>query len=445
MLAFFGGAGAALLVDGVWAFYLYQLIYFLNPADRWWGSSLPSWSFSFIAVAFIFGGLLLRYRETSDLARFGDQPVAKWVLAILLMYVFMYIHALSPAHHKQAIIDFSKLVIVVAMGYKLINTEKKLDLAIWAYVIGATYIGYVATSTGRNRGDRLEGIGTVDSPDANGTAAIIAPALMFCLYYVWLGKKKYIKAAAVVCGALVANGIVLINSRGAFVAVVAGAAMFVFFMLFSRFQRASQRSMAIFLIIAGLGGVVYVTDEAFWERMGTLKEVDDDEGDRGGAHRVDFWLATFDIMADYPWGVGVRGYNMVSANYIDPSLTRGGEANKSVHSSWFQSLGELGWPGPILFLGMLYSCYRISRRTKQHLIAQNRIDEYFKMLAIEAALVCFLAAATFINRFRAEILYWLIMFLACATNVYYLQTRGREKAADQLDSPATEKERLSTP
>jgi hypothetical protein len=194
-------------------------------------------------------------------------------------------------------------------------------------------------------------------------------------------------------------------------------------MLFSKFQQPGQRAFAILLIIAGLGGGMYVTDDLFWERMGTLQHISDEEGDRGGAHRVEFWIASFDILNDYPLGVGVRGYNMVSSRYIDPSLTKGGTANKAVHSIWFQGLTEIGWQGFILFIGLLYSCYRLSRQTKQHLVNKGRTDEYFKMVAIETALFSYLVAATFIDRFRSELLYWLILFVASGANIYYFQDR----------------------
>ncbi len=277
---------------------------------------------------------------------------------------------------------------------------------------------------GRTGGGRLEGIGTVDAPDANDTAALLVPALIFLLYYVWLGKNKYIKVFAVLCGAYIANGLVLINSRGAFIGIFIGAVVFVCYMLFSKFQRAGQRATAVVLVVAGLGGALFVTDDVFWERMGTLKEVTEDEGDRGGAHRLEFWMASFPIMRDHPLGVGVRGFQKISANYIDPSLTRGGLANKAVHSTWFQALNEIGLLGFLLFIGLLYSCYKASKLTKQHLIKHKKYDEYFKVIAMEVALLSFLVTVSFIDRFRSVMLYWLILFLACAVNIYYLQYKA---------------------
>jgi hypothetical protein len=72
---------------------------------------------------------------------------------------------------------------------------------------------------------------------------------------------------------------------------------------------------------------------------------------------------------------------------------------------------------------MLISLYRWCRKTKIHLAALGNSRAYFQILALECAFIGYLAAGTFINRFRAEILYWMILFLAVAIKVYYLQLR----------------------
>ncbi|MGI9284681.1 MAG: O-antigen ligase family protein [Pseudomonadales bacterium] len=423
VIIFIGGISAALIVDGAWAFYLYQMIYFMNPGDRWWGSQIPALAYSFLAAATLCFSLYWRRKATSPAPKLIDQPISKWVIGILFMYLFMFIFAVDSASHKQSTIEFAKLAIVIGVAYKLIITEKKLRFALWAYIIGATYVGYVAFGIGRSRGLRLEGIGTVDAPDSNGLAAAIAPAVALLVYYAWLGNK-YIKAVSAVCAVLIINAIVLLNSRGAFLGIVVGASLFVFSMLLSRHQRPKQRFMAVLIVVVGTSGAISLGDSYFWERMSTIQEYDD--GEKSGSHRVEFWLATFDMMEDYPMGLGVRGYNRVSRYYLDP--VKYGNKNKSVHSSWFQSLYELGWPGPILFIGMLLCCYRVSKRAKNYLAENEKIEEYFLLIAIESSILIFIVSGTFINRFRAEILYWLILFLACAVNVFYLSRTNSSSA-----------------
>ena len=97
-------------------------------------------------------------------------------------------------------------------------------------MLGCTYIGYVAKDIGRNSGGRVEGIGMVDTGgDANGVAAALAPSIVVLLYFAWQGSWK-VRVLAALCSAYVVNALVLINSRGAFLAVVAGAGLFITYM-----------------------------------------------------------------------------------------------------------------------------------------------------------------------------------------------------------------------
>ncbi len=418
LLLFFGGLIAALISSPVFAVVLYQLVYFMNPETRWWGASIPGLPYSFITVLIMMVMLLVKYGTLGQATRWREQPIIKWMLLILVMYYLMSFVALLPDIHRIFTYDFTKLVIIVLLAYKLVDSPKAFDYVLWAYIIGAAYIGYVAGVTGRDETGRVEDIGMIDTGgDSNYTAAALAPAAVMLMYYVWLGDKK-IKLLSVVCGALIVNGLVLINSRGAFLGVVAGAGIFLLYMLFSRYQRKGQRPMAFGVVLFGVAGALSLTDKYFWMRMSTLKDVED--GATSGSHRVDFWLATFDVMRDYPLGVGVSGFESVSRFYL-PERYFVGQNAKAVHSSWFQLLAETGWPGPLLFCILLFSLYRLLRKTKKYVIAQAQEDVYFKILMLEAALVSYLVAATFINRIRAESMWWCILFLMIATNIFYLQ------------------------
>lgn len=118
--------------------------------------------------------------------------------------------------------------------------------------------------------------------------------------------------------------------------------------------------------------------------------------------------------------------------------TRGGVEFRSVHSTWFQGLSEVGWPGFACFCMLLFSLFRLSARAKKYVLSKEDFNAYFKILALETGLIGYLAAGTFINRFRAEILYWMILFLAVAVKVYYLQYQqasdpARRKALPRRD------------
>jgi len=422
LLVFFGGIVAALMYSGTAAFVLYQLVYFLNPDDRWWSASIPGLRYSLISALLMMFALTLKYREYTALSPWLKMPAFKWMVLLVLMYYAVHLVAVNPALHDKFTFDFTKLIIIVLVAYKLVTTEKALDVCLSAYVVGCTYIGYLAHITGRNYQGRVEGIGLADAPDANDTAAALVPAAAILMYFAWVSNKK-IKILVLVCGALIANGIVLINSRGSFLGIVASLIIFLFFMVFSRFQRPGQRSAAVFMILLALSGGLYVSDDLFWERMSTLQSEDRSES---GASRTAFWVVTFDMMDDHPFGVGAFGYQALSPLYMDEE-TRGGLEHRAVHSLWFQGLSEVGWIGLVLFVAMLLSIYRLSSKAKRFVVEQGNNNAYFKILALECALFGYLVAGSFIDRFRAEILYWMILFLAVAINVFYLQKRHEDR------------------
>ncbi|WP_166268465.1 O-antigen ligase family protein [Marinobacter caseinilyticus] len=416
LMVFFGGITATLFYSGSSAFILYQLVYFFNPDQRWWSAFIPGISYSLISALLMLVVFGLGYRKYTETSPWKTQPVFKWLIALVAVYFLAYTWALNPRAHDQFTIYYVKLIVIVMVAYKLLHSEKTLDAAIWAYIAGATYIGYLATITGRNVGSRVEGIGMADSPDANGVAAALVPAGALLMYYAWMGRWKT-KLICVACGALIANGLVLINSRGAFLGVVAGSGLYLLFMMFSKYRKKGQRAMAIMIAVAGLSGALYVTDDLFWERMQTLQNPESKES---GSGRIVFWLTTFDMLEDHPMGMGIQGYNQLASLYMDDE-TRGGVENRSVHSLWFQGLSEVGPLGFGIFIAALFSLRRVSQKAKRWVVQEGHNSQYFKLLALECGLVSYLVAGTFINQFRAEILYWMILLMASGVNVYYLQ------------------------
>lgn len=418
LMVFVGCAAATFFFSGAASFILYQLVYFLNPDARWWSAQIPGVSYSFFSALLMLVALAVGYKKYTKLAPWNRQPVFKWMLMLLALYYAVGFIALNPEIHSRFSFNFLKMVVIVLVAYKLLYSRMVLHASIWAYLIGATYIGYLATITGRNVGNRVEGIGLVDSPDSNGVASTLVPAAALLMYYAWLGNKKA-KLLCVVCGALIANGLVLINSRGSFVGVVVSAGAFLMIMMFSKHRQKGQRAMAIMIAVLGLSGGLYVADETFWERMSTLQNPEDEKA--SGSSRVNFWLAAVDMTEDHPLGVGVQGFNRLAAIYLGPEYE-----NKSVHSLWFQGLSEVGWLGLALFIAMLLSAYRLSRRARRWVLESGDINAYFQIRALECGLLGFLAAGSFINQFRAEILYWMILLVIAAANIYFLRHRDSE-------------------
>jgi probable O-glycosylation ligase (exosortase A-associated) len=98
--------------------------------------------------------------------------------------------------------------------------------------------------------------------------------------------------------------------------------------------------------------------QSFTERMGSIKEY---KGDSSASTRIEVWKWTFDYVKEHPFGGGFdafRGnairYNTVVKEQVGSSIRYEKvlivDRARAYHSSYFEMLGEQGWPGLILWL-----------------------------------------------------------------------------------------------
>jgi hypothetical protein len=428
--SYLGGGYFALFRAPVYAFLTYQMVYFFNPGKRWWSGSIPTLSYSFYTVALMAIVLALNWKKLKE-NKILATPQAKWVYLFLILHLIASNYAALPLRHELYTTFFLKLVITISIAYMLIDSIKHLNLAIIGYVFGAWYLSFYIYQIGRNSGDRVEGIGTVDSPESNGVAAALAPAIIFGIYYLWRGPNLYYKFMALIATAFTCNALILINSRGAVLGVAVGAMYFMFQLFRAKIKKGSQRAMVIVLCIGGLAGVISIADDTFLDRIITVKSESEgtkDNKDKGesGSTRVIFWMAAYELAKDHPFGTGAYGFNYFSKAYIPKDTViseklESGGGYKSVHSSWFSTLAEVGFPGGATLLLIFYSSFRALGKCQKVQLANNDAHGYYLMSAIKGAFITIMVCMTFLDRHRSEILYWLVLFGMASYNVYVLK------------------------
>jgi hypothetical protein len=405
----------------VYLFVLYQAYYFLNPQTKWWGDYIPDLSYSFYIVLTLLIITCINWTKLKE-NKIRSIPQFYFLYFTAFLYAIASLYAVLPQVHAIALDAVLTITVLISIVYKLVRTEKHLDIILIGYVIFAGYMGYYVSQFGRTNNGRFEGAGMVDSPDANGIGAALAPALIICMYYFWVNTNLKSRILFGLLGMYLANALVQIGSRGAFLGVAFGSAIFLYLLFFSKLQRKNQRKGLVVLVILGLVGVATVTDSSFWNRMGTIKSDNVENTQKeSGSTRLYFWLASVDMAKDHPFGAGASGFVYYSPFYIPESIDTGNSRNRAVHSTWFEVLSEIGYLGIFSFSGMIYFSFSTIIKTTKKLKEDNNLEQYFKVVAIGCAMFCFVISMTFLNRFRAEILYWLILYSAIAYNIYYVK------------------------
>ncbi len=419
---YFSGLIASLFKGAHWAFYIYQLVYFLNPEKRWWSAGMPFSRYSLITVVFLFTAYILQRKKFHyHLNEVRKLPQFKWIIMLLITYGLVYFSAVSRELHYAAMIEYIKLFIVIGVAYKVLDTREKLEYSIHAMIVGIAYLGFVTYSMGRDEFGRIGRFGMIDAPDANVAAAAMIASLPFLIFYFWRGSLRT-KIIMTLFGAIIVNGLVLANSRGAFVGGGIASVYFIWEMLRSKFKVRFQRIITVFLILCGLVSLSVVVDASFLERMSTLSDVSD--GRKSGSSRVTFWILTFDVLKEYPFGTGASGYELLSPNYVPAEYFDRGKSVKAVHSIWFQALAEVSYVGFFFFMMIIYTTYRSLKQLRRHYWEIKDVYGYYFTHAILSSYIGVLAASSFINQFRTQIVYWLILFTACLFNIAILKKKN---------------------
>ncbi|BCO07676.1 hypothetical protein GF1_00520 [Desulfolithobacter dissulfuricans] len=426
LLTFGGGIFATLAIDASWGVYAWIIEYFFNPKIRWWYHQLPELRYSFLIILSILVSWFIRRKKYSH-NRLLDLPQTKWIAAMVAMCGLINFWAAWPEMHWLYFTAFAKLVVIIAVVYKVIDTPLKLERMIWAYMFGAFYIGWIAFSYGRTSGGRLEGVGFTDGMDVNAVAAAISSVIPLVVYYVFYEEKIILRVITVGFLAFMLNALIIANSRGGFLGLVVAMAYYFLRTFFSSVSgKEAKRFQFILMGCCAVGMFFYLADAAFWERMSTLGQAADQAKTTAG--RTYFWVKTFDLVREHPFGVGIWGYQYLSPEFIPPEMLTYGEfgARRAVHSTIFQSFAEYGYLGLLLLGGLVVSNFRFIWRVQKWLLAENLHKLYLKSVSIESAFVAFLVPALFIDRLYAQSLYIDIALIACFGNIYMLQLQKKD-------------------
>jgi O-antigen ligase len=144
--------------------------------------------------------------------------------------------------------------------------------------------------------------------------------------------------------------------------------------------------------------------DAFWARMQTIQTYEEDE-DQSALGRLHFWAVADKMAQTNPLlGVGFAGYNLSYDNY-DFSYGEYGRG-RSVHSSFFGVLAELGYLGAILFVLIFFcafcSCYRVRRIIRTN---AKPLEWEKYATALETSLTVFLVGCLFLP-FQYNEMFW---------------------------------------
>jgi O-antigen ligase len=297
--------------------------------------------------------------DASPQRRLGHltDPVTRRLAALLLWTALIVPFALHPRIAYQLVTGvFWKVVVLYLVIVGCVRSLRDVERLVLVYFAGiVAYCAYVYVAAPRPAaGARIEEVSASYDPNDFATFAVSgAPLALFFLSH---HHPRWLRALAVGGLAAIAVSVVLTGSRGgllAFMAVIA-------------YVLVGYGSIPVRWRVGGVAVVALIAigsaSEAYWERMQTILRPSEDYNTTSEVGRIEIWKRGLGYFARYPLtGVGPDNFG-VAEGTISPLAARQqlgqGVAWLAPHNSFVQVLAELGLPGFLLFLSVIYGAFR---------------------------------------------------------------------------------------
>jgi probable O-glycosylation ligase (exosortase A-associated) len=253
--------------------------------------------------------------------------------------------------------------------------------------------------------------------DGNDFALSVCIVLPLCLFLVQDSPKLWQRGLAIAALGLLLLSIVGTSSRGGTVALAC--------VLFYQWLRSGRKILGMVVLAFAVAAIFVYAPPEYFQRMESITEYETEGSAQG---RLSAWGAALQMAADHPLlGVGSGHFPVkYGAEYYPPDAERGPWL--TAHSIYFLILGELGIPGIVFLVAVVFgSLWRVDRRIvrlKRDTAAQQRRRRRL-LLAVNSAMIGYGAAGAFLSA-----LYYPHLFVLLALYNAVEEVERREFSAE---------------
>jgi probable O-glycosylation ligase (exosortase A-associated) len=407
----------------------------LEAASSLEGSRSPAWDLLLSCIAVYLATAVGRIHEVFPILQYVKPTLLAAVMAIALYLLqrspqrrLSLVHsrttacliglvlwgALSvPAALNQGLAfqswtDFARTIVmcfVVAASVRRSSDVERLFLVYFGVTVA--YTAVVLSRFQLGGGDTWR-LGDLYTYDANDLATLIVTAMPLGLYFV-IGQGRLLRRLLAVGGLIVlAVGLISSGSRGGFLAFLAVAAFVLVKMTTMPARSRIGGLVAILVVLLG------TASNKYWTQMQTIAHYDQDYNVTSETGRVRIWKRGMGYMIDHPLlGVGMRNFP-VAEGTISPQARRQergvGVWWGAAHNTYVQVGAELGFPGLLLYLGVIGAAWLSLRRVSRRALRTHPDGGEVSRLAqsLMASLVGFAVGSFFLSLAYADMVYMLI-------------------------------------
>ena len=366
----------------------YIILEYLRPGDIFPPLKILQLN-SFVLPMFIFLASLLR-SKTSLKNYFLSNFQSKFILLLLLLHGLSLMASMfSPHMNAGEIFKSTRALIGYVLTFFFLSNETKgtdkLEKVIRALVFVFAFVVVIninKLSSASHRDYLQSGSFLSDGNDFALALNVILPLTLFLFFNETSPLKKLTFA---VCSCLFLAAIVLTVSRGGMIGLASSMLYFLFI---------GKRKVAKFVMV-GLVIVLILNfaPESFLNRMESIKSY---KTESTSEKRMLAWKAATQMAMDYPLtGIGPGNFRNIYALEYKPEKYNVGAIYNAAHSTYFQTLADLGFPGIFTVLGIVFSSIVSNLKAMKKPLLYPREKEFLNYLTM--SWIGFAVSAAFLS------------------------------------------------
>lgn len=396
---------------------LFTWLAFFYPQSYTWGFGRTFPFSQIVAIATIMG-----YLSSGETKRFPVSRESILLLCLWAIFGFSSLFAIYPDQALDKLIYVSKILLMVFLTMSLVKDKSRLDMLLTVIALSIGFVGlkgavFVLATGGENLVLGPEG----SFLEANNSIGLALAMNVPLLYYLsrtetrpWLRKVKI----AMLWGSFPA--IICTYSRGAWLGLVMVTGLL--------FLRSKHKFLIVstvgLLALIGAGALSQLLPERLFTRYDQLENYQEE-----ASAESRFWNWEFCKRVALAHPLTGGGFDFPNwrlyRQYYPEFAERWGEYKTwSCHSSWFTMFGEHGFPGIIIWLSLLLSCFASLRSLR----AYGKLNPEYSWIvlfsdAIQAALVAYMVVGTFLDANYFDMFYYLVATVVIANEIVRVARR----------------------
>jgi len=377
---------------------LFSWISYMNPHRLTYGFA---YTFQFALIAAVV--TIIAFAVSRESKKIPLTPISILLFIFIAWTAITTVAALAPENAQSRFIEFVKIQMMTILTLAMINTKFRLNCLIIMIVFSIGFYGVrggiFSIMTGGNY--RVWGPPGSFFEDNNQLALTLIMTMPLMHYLQLIATNKWVRRLLSVTILLTLGAIIGTYSRGALLALSV--------MGFVLWLRSSKKLPVAFAAMVCIAGVLSFMPQKWFDRMDTINTYEEDESASG---RFDAWIFAINVANDRVLG---GGFKVNTNGELWPIYNPESPTVRAPHSIYFEVLGEHGYIGLTLFLGIgliaFFTCSRTHRLSRGHPDLRWASD-LSKMMQV--SLVGYATAGVFLNVATFDLYYHALAIIVVA-------------------------------